>query len=246
MANQTATCNGASQIPRCHQVANYPFWLASELPHSLSALSVIARSIKILALTSAAALALLELSAEVPRSGSRIPARPRPQMKTANQLIHRQEPINVSPRLLEQVTPDNSRVRVSLSKQRAYLLMGDEVVIDTPVSSGKRARPTPQGNFHVLEKDKDHRSNIYGDFKDAAGRTVRAGVSSKIDSAPSGTHFVGAPMTWFMRLTDEGVGMHVGILPGYPASHGCIRMPSAAAEMFYNRVKVGTPVVVGD
>ena len=90
---------------------------------------MIARSIKILALTSAAALALPELSAEVPRSGSRIPARPRPQMKTANQLIHRQEPINVSPRLLEQVTPDNSRVRVSLSKQRAYLLMGDEVVI---------------------------------------------------------------------------------------------------------------------
>jgi lipoprotein-anchoring transpeptidase ErfK/SrfK len=71
-------------------------------------------------------------------------------------------------------------------------------------------------------------------------------VSSRIDSAPSGTHFVGAPMTWFMRLTDEGVGMHVGILPGYPASHGCIRMPPAAAEMFYNHVKVGTPVVVGD
>jgi lipoprotein-anchoring transpeptidase ErfK/SrfK len=53
-------------------------------------------------------------------------------------------------------------------------------------------------------------------------------------------------MTWFMRVTEEGVGMHVGILPGYPASHGCIRMPSAAAEMFYNHVKVGTPVVVGD
>jgi lipoprotein-anchoring transpeptidase ErfK/SrfK len=125
-------------------------------------------------------------------------------------------------------------------------MMGDEVVVDSPISSGKRARPTPQGSFHVLEKDKDHRSNIYGDFKDAYGRTVRAGVSSRIDSAPSGTHFVGAPMTWFMRVTEEGVGMHVGILPGYPASHGCIRMPSAAAEMFYNHVKVGTPVVVGD
>jgi lipoprotein-anchoring transpeptidase ErfK/SrfK len=216
-----------------------------------SAPSVTARSRKILVLVSFSALGLLQLPAQVPRAGSRIPARSRPQMnrpqmKMATELIHRQEPINVSPRLLEQVTPDNSRVRVSISKQRAYLLMGDEVVIDTPISSGKRARPTPQGNFRVLEKDKDHRSNIYGDFKDAAGRTVRAGVSSKIDSAPSGTHFVGAPMTWFMRLTDEGVGMHVGILPGYPASHGCIRMPSAAAEMFYNRVKVGTPVVVGD
>jgi lipoprotein-anchoring transpeptidase ErfK/SrfK len=167
-------------------------------------------------------------------------------MKTAGELIRRQDPINVSPRLLQQLTPDNSHVRVSILKQRAFLLMGDEVVVDTPISSGKRSRPTPQGSFHVLEKDKDHRSNIYGDFKDSYGRTVRAGVSSKIDSAPSGTHFVGAPMTWFMRLTDEGVGMHVGILPGYPASHGCIRMPSAAAEIFYNHVKIGTPVVVGD
>ena len=167
-------------------------------------------------------------------------------MKPATELIHGQEPINVSARLLEQVTQDNSRVRVSLSKQRAYLLLGDEVVIDSPISSGKRSRPTPKGNFTVLEKDKDHRSSLYGDYVDASGRVVRRGISRQIDSAPSGTHYVGAAMKWFMRLTSEGVGMHVGILPGYPASHGCIRMPEQAAEMFYSRVKVGTPVVVGD
>lgn len=180
------------------------------------------------------------------RSATPQQMKPPQPMKKATELIHRQEPINVSPRLLEKTTPDNSRLRVSLSKQRAYLLMGDEVVIDSPISSGKRAGMTPSGSFHVLEKDPDHHSSVYGDFKDSAGRTVRAGVSSRIDSAPSGTHFVGASMKWFMRLTDEGVGMHVGILPGYPASHGCIRMPSAAAEMFYNHVKVGTPVVVSD
>ncbi len=95
-----------------------------------------------------------------------------------------------------------------------------------------------------MEKDKDHRSSIYGDFKDRGGRTVRGGVSVRIDSAPSGTRFVGAAMLWFMRLTGDGVGMHVGILPGYPASHGCIRMPAQTAEMFYNKVKVGTPVRV--
>ncbi|HEY3602954.1 MAG TPA: L,D-transpeptidase family protein [Chthoniobacterales bacterium] len=173
-------------------------------------------------------------------------ARARPPMKRANELIRGQEPINVSPRLLEQLTPENSHVRVSLSKQRAYLMLGDEVAIDSPISSGKRARPTPQGNFHVLEKDLDHRSSVYGDFVDSSGRVVRAGISAKIDSAPSGTHYVGAPMKWFMRLTDEGVGMHVGILPGYAASHGCIRMPSQAAELFYSHVKVGTPVVVSD
>jgi lipoprotein-anchoring transpeptidase ErfK/SrfK len=152
----------------------------------------------------------------------------------------------VSVRLVDKVTPDNCRVRVSLLKQRAYLLLGDEIVIDSPISSGKRAGMTPSGSFHVLEKDKAHHSSVYGDFKDGSGRTVRSGVSSRIDSAPSGTHFVGAEMKWFMRLTDDGVGMHVGILPGYPASHGCIRMPSQAAEMFYNRVKVGTPVSVGE
>lgn len=167
-------------------------------------------------------------------------------MKRAGELINRQEPINVSARLLEQVNADNSRVRVSLSKQRAYLLMGDEIVIDSPISSGKRSRMTPKGSFHVMEKDRDHRSNIYGNFVDSSGRVVRSGVSSRIDSAPSGTRFEGASMKWFMRLTGDGVGMHIGILPGYPASHGCIRMPPAAAEMFYNKVKVGTPVLVAD
>ncbi len=55
---------------------------------------------------------------------------------------------------------------------------------------------------------------------------------------------LGAPMKWFMRLTWDGVGMHVGILPGYPASHGCIRLPEQAAAMIYAKVKTGTPVEV--
>lgn len=147
-------------------------------------------------------------------------------------------------RVYDSLTPDDSRVVVSISKQRTYLLSGDQVAIDSPISSGKRAGMTPTGSFSVMEKDKDHRSNIYGDFKDRNGRTVRGGVSVRIDSAPSGTRFVGAPMLWFMRLTGDGVGMHVGILPGYPASHGCIRMPAQTAEMFYNKVRVGTTVRV--
>ena len=211
---------------------------------------MIIRLSKLSALFLLGVLALADAGAQLPSSRGRPFARPQPRtappMKRATELIHRQEPINVSPRLLEQVTPENSRVRVSLSKQRAYLLLGDEIVIDSPISSGKRARMTPSGSFHVLEKDKDHRSSVYGNFVDSSGRVVRSGVSSRIDSAPSGTRFDGAPMKWFMRVTDDGVGMHVGILPGYPASHGCIRMPSVAAEMFYSHVKVGTPVVVGD
>ncbi len=188
------------------------------------------------------ALSLLVVAG--PRASEAQTRRSGPPSRRATDLIHRQEPINVSPRLLAQVTPENVRVRVSLSKQRAYLMLGDEIVIDSPVSSGKRSRPTPPGSYRVLEKDKGHHSSVYGDFRDSAGRIVRRGVSMRIDSAPSGTHFVGAEMTWFMRLTDDGVGMHVGFLPGYAASHGCIRMPSAAAEMFFKNVKVGTPVVV--
>ena len=71
-------------------------------------------------------------------------------------------------------------------------------------------------------------------------------LSARIDSAPSGTHFAGAAMKWFLRLTEDGVGMHVGILPGYPASHGCIRQSVDGAKLFYDYVKIGTPVDVGD
>ncbi len=165
-------------------------------------------------------------------------------MKKASELINVQPPMVTNTAVLQNVTPDNARVRVSITKQRAYLLLGDQIAIDSPISSGKRGHASPTGSFSILEKDKDHHSNIYGDYKDSQGRTVRGGISAHIDSAPSGTHFVGASMKWFMRLTGEGVGMHVGILPGYPASHGCIRMPEPAAALFYAHVKVGTPAVV--
>ncbi len=179
-------------------------------------------------------------------------AAPRPQptpmraapMRKPGELIRRPDPIHIDEAILAQLTPADTRVLVSIPKQRAYLMMGEQIVIDAPVSSGKRGHETPTGSFSVREKDPDHHSSLYGDFIDARDRIVRSGVSAQIDSAPSGTHFVGATMKWFMRLTDGGVGMHVGILPGYPASHGCVRMPSQAAELFYSHVKIGTPVEV--
>lgn len=174
---------------------------------------------------------------------SATPTAPQP-MKKAAELISKQPPISTNAAILQKITPDNAHVIVSITKQRAYLMTGDEIGIDSPISSGKRGHTTPTGSFSVLEKDKDHRSSLYGDYKDSQGRTVRSGISARIDSAPSGTHYVGASMKWFMRLTGEGVGMHVGILPGYPASHGCIRMPEPGAAQFYAHVKVGTPVRV--
>jgi lipoprotein-anchoring transpeptidase ErfK/SrfK len=165
-------------------------------------------------------------------------------MKKANELISKQPPMTTNNAILQKINAENAHVIVSITKQRAYLMTGEEIGIDSPISSGKRGHTTPTGSFSVLEKDKDHHSSLYGDYKDTSGRTVRGGISAHIDAAPSGTHFVGASMKWFMRLTGEGVGMHVGILPGYPASHGCIRMPEPAAAQFYAHVKVGTPVLV--
>jgi lipoprotein-anchoring transpeptidase ErfK/SrfK len=174
--------------------------------------------------------------------------KPTPQqtIRKASDLIRRQEPLKVNQSLLKQAAPDNTRIVVSIPKQRAYLMIGDQIVADGPVSSGKRGHESPRGNMRVLEKDPNHHSTLYGDFVDGGGHVVRAGVSARIDSAPSGTHFAGATMKWFLRLTEDGVGMHIGILPGYPASHGCIRESVDGAKLFYDYVKVGTPVDVGD
>jgi len=167
-------------------------------------------------------------------------------MRKASDLIRKQEPVKINQSLLKEATPDAVHVVVSIPKQRAYLMTGEQIVIESPISSGKRGHSSPTGHLQVLERDPNHHSSLYGDFVDSSGRIVRAGVSARIDAAPSGTHFAGAAMKWFMRLTEDGVGMHIGILPGYPASHGCIRMPPDGAKLFYDHVKVGTPVDVGD
>jgi lipoprotein-anchoring transpeptidase ErfK/SrfK len=188
-------------------------------------------------------LALLLAVSSVSHSAARAQLFGHPRMKPADELIHRQEPAKTTPRVLDMMTQDNSHVIVSISRQRVYLMVGDEIGIDSPISSGKAGHETPTGEFTVLEKDPDHRSTLYGAFCDSKNRIVRAGVSLHIDSAPSGTHFIGAPMKWFCRFHDA-VGMHVGILPGYAASHGCVRLPDDIAPLIYNKVKVGTPVEV--
>src|SRR5260370_26412048 len=186
------------------------------------------------------------INAQFRRFGPKQP-RPTPQpMRKASALISKQAPLKVNQSLLKQATPDNTRIVISIPKQRAYLMIGDDILADGPISSGKRGHESPTGHKHVLEKDPNHHSSIYGDFVDGSGRVVRGGVSARIDSAPSGTHFAGAAMKWFLRLTEDGVGMHIGILPGYPASHGCIRESVDGAKLFYDYVKVGTPVEVGD
>jgi lipoprotein-anchoring transpeptidase ErfK/SrfK len=109
------------------------------------------------------------------------------------------------------------RVVVSLSDQRAYLYRGDTLVAAAAISTGIEGRDTPTGIFNVLDKKPFYRSKKYDN----------------------------APMPWMQRIDQYGIALHSGYNPGYPASHGCIRLPSAFAKKLYSVTDVGTPVYIG-
>ena len=133
-------------------------------------------------------------------------------------------------------------IEIDLAAQKARLLHDGGVVYESPISSGRPGHRTPAGNFAVLQKDEDHLSTLYGRIVDAGGRTVVLGADSAMP-VPRGGRFVPAPMRHFLRY-DGATGMHAGYLPGWPASHGCVRMPPAKAALFFNIAEVGTPVRV--
>ena len=136
-------------------------------------------------------------------------------------------------------------VKIYLKEQRAYFYKGDVLVGVSQVSAGREGHDTPVGSYKIIQKDKDHASSLYGDYVDAMGNVVQKDVETGKDPKPPGALFKGAPMPFFMRITG-GVGMHEGYLPGYPASHGCIRMPGKMAEIFFNNVDLKTPVQIVD
>lgn len=132
---------------------------------------------------------------------------------------------------------------VSLRAQEAYLYNGGHRTASSRISSGREGYRTPLGRFHVIRKDEQHRSSVYGDYVDDSGHVVKANVDSRRDGKPPHSHFVGAPMPYFIEFS-PGYGLHQGYLPGVPASHGCIRMPYWKARQFYNAAHVGTVVVI--
>jgi lipoprotein-anchoring transpeptidase ErfK/SrfK len=134
-------------------------------------------------------------------------------------------------------------VVIYLNEQRAYFYKGDQLVGVSQVSAGREGYNTPPGSYKIMQKDRDHASNLYGDYVDVVGNVIQKDVAVDKDPKPPGALFKGAPMPFFMRITG-GVGMHEGYLPGYPASHGCIRMPGKMAEIFFSNVEVGTPVTI--
>ena len=133
-------------------------------------------------------------------------------------------------------------VQIDLGDQKAYLLYNDRAIMESPISTGRYGHLTPNGTFTITDKDLNHTSSIYGRIVDEYGRTVVA--DADVDMPVGyGTRFVNAPMRYYMNFA-PGIGMHAGYLPGYPASHGCVRMPESKAIAFFQAVSVGTPVTV--
>ena len=169
---------------------------------------------------------------------------PEPSLRGPGQLIVAQDPPKVVPRVLDRATPDNTRIVVSLGRQRVYLYVDKEVAIDAPVSTGKRRGQTPTGDFTVKEKATEQSSNLHGDFVDRDGNVVRHGASTRIDAAPSGTTFRPVPVRYFLRLDDAGLALHAGRLPGYPSTDRAVRLPVDIAPLIFQRVKPDTPVSI--
>jgi hypothetical protein len=139
-----------------------------------------------------------------------------------------------------------SHIEVSINEQKARFFSGDKLVGWTTVASGVHKYPTPTGQFAVTEKVQNKRSNLYGKIYNKNGKLVRRNAKMGVHSVPAGGSFKGAPMPYFLRLTNDGIGLHAGPIPrpGNRASHGCIRMPKNFAPILYRHVDVGTPVVI--
>jgi hypothetical protein len=137
------------------------------------------------------------------------------------------------------------KIVISLEEQRVALFKGAQLVGLSPISSGREGHDTHAGLFRISEKDENHRSSIYGAYVDSRGNVIAEDVDVRTDPPPPGTHFLGADMHWFMRI-NGAIGMHHGYLPGYPASHGCIRLPGTMASLFFHATPHGTPVQISD
>jgi hypothetical protein len=135
-------------------------------------------------------------------------------------------------------------IKINLAEQKAYFYKGSLLVAQTSISTGTDGRVTPRGRFKVTQKNKDHHSSLYGVIKDnATGAIVNDDATVGKDIPGPGQTFVRAPMPNFLRF-NGAVGMHTGHLPGYAASHGCVRLPDDIAKHFFNNASIGTPVIV--
>lgn len=146
--------------------------------------------------------------------------------------------------LYDQTNPSNARLILDTKTLRGILFNGDRVVMDYPISSGRSSHESPTGNYAVLEKTIDKQSNKYGKIYDAEGNVVNGDADLSTDKVPEGGRFEGAPMRYWMRFTWDGVGHHIGKVPRYPASHGCIRGYYKAMPLVYEKLAIGSRVQI--
>lgn len=153
------------------------------------------------------------------------------------------DPIDDGSRWFGDTMTGSPRMKICLGEQKIYFFKGDQLAGISPMSSGREGMETQAGSFRVIEKDLDHKSSLFGDFVGKDGVVIKREVDVRKDRKPAGAIFDAAKMPFFMRITGA-IGMHEGYLPGFPASHGCIRLPKKMAETFYHAAKVGTPVEI--
>ena len=151
----------------------------------------------------------------------------------------------VSP-LYSLAAPGDAKIHISLPDQTARLTnkKGD-VLIETQVSTGMDAYPTPTGSFRVEEKLLSKRSNQYGSYVDKDTKKILVPYAWEHEGPkPPNSMYLGIEMKNWMRVTG-GVGMHIGReIDGHPHSHGCIRVPEKVMPLIYDKCRVGTPVVI--
>ena len=138
------------------------------------------------------------------------------------------------------------KLNINLTRQRLTAYRDQREVGWCFVATGLEGHGTPAGSYRISEKVEDKYSNLYGVIKDPAGYTINSDARMGRDRVPEGCEFVPAPMPYWQRLTNYGIGMHAGPIPrpGEPASHGCIRMPREFAPILFDATTLGTPVSI--
>lgn len=143
--------------------------------------------------------------------------------------------------ILKQADSSNTRVKVDISDQRAQLLVGEVVAMDLPCTTGKTGKRTPTGQFKIKKKVVNKRSTIFGRVY-RGNRVVYTGDRRRYRGSG---RFVGSSLPYWMRLTDDGIGMHYSAgVKRYPASNGCIRMSREEVKTIFSKTRVGTPVLI--
>ena len=142
------------------------------------------------------------------------------------------DPVGYKPK-----NPANVRVKVSLQDRMVYVMEGNKPLLVTATAIGLPDKPTPRGNYRVIEKIEHKRSGSYGFWSN--GSNIIAGTSGQCPGG--GYHYVGYPMEYWVGFA-PGYGFHVGSVWPVPRTHGCLRIHQHAARELYELVRIGTPV----